>query len=134
MFLLDETALQDTMIGLNDSDEGILAKVYKTESEAVAKKDAAIKSKIDELDRLSPSDIDYDKRLEETVADLVKTIPESNRAALTHYVARRRLVLEIFSKDFASSIGSAKVRRKKRRRNIASQSDISTNLNSSRSK
>ncbi len=98
MFLLDETALQDTMIGLNDSDEGILAKVYKTESEAVAKKDAAIKSKIDELDRLSPSDIDYDKRLEETVADLVKTIPESNRAALTHYVARRRLVLEIFQK------------------------------------
>jgi hypothetical protein len=36
--------------------------------------------------------------LEEAVTDLVKGIPESNRTALTRYVARRRLVLELFQK------------------------------------
>lgn len=98
MFLLDPESLKDTSIGLNDSEEGILAKVYKTESERVAKKDAAIKRKIDELDKLNPSDKDYGEHLEEVVTDLVKTIPESNRMALTHYVAKRRLVLELFRK------------------------------------
>lgn len=97
MFLLDAENI-DEKIGLNDTDESILAKVYKRESENVAKRDAAIKKRIDELDQLSPSDADYDKHLEEAVTDLVKSIPESNRTALTRYVARRRLVLELFQK------------------------------------
>jgi len=97
MFLLDEQNIE--RIGLNDTDETILTKVYKKESEDIAKRDAAIKKRIDELDQLNPSNNpDYDRHLEEAVTDLVKSIPESNRTALTRYVARRRLILELFQR------------------------------------
>jgi hypothetical protein len=53
---------------------------------------------VDALEKLNPSSSEYEARLRETVADLVVTIPESNRVALTHYIARRKIVLELFDR------------------------------------
>src|ERR1035437_2589886 len=98
MFLLNENTLEKMSFSLNDSEEKILAKVYSAESEIVAKKDAEIKQRIDKLDELDPNSDDYDKTFKEAIDDLVRQIPLSNRTALTHYVARRKLVLEVFQK------------------------------------
>jgi hypothetical protein len=40
----------------------------------------------------------YQDELKKAVDELVQTIPLQNRKALTHYVARRKLVLELFQK------------------------------------
>ncbi|MBV7532864.1 ATP-binding protein [Chitinophaga sp. sic0106] len=96
MFLIDENYLRG--IGITDSEEKILEKVYVYESKKAAKKDAELKKQYDELLNLDPTSTDYDKSLNQIVTNLAKEIPHQNRAALTHYVARRRLVLEMFSK------------------------------------
>lgn len=96
-YILDQSAINRAHIGINDSDERILAKVYSAESESTASKDAYIKEKIDAVKALDTTDDDYEQNLSQLVGDLVKTIPDANRLSLTHYVARRRIVLELFS-------------------------------------
>lgn len=98
MFLLNDTYLSSLNISINDTEEKILEKVYVHESKQAAKKDAELKKKFDELTNLNPSAAEYDFELNSLVTGLVKEIPHQNRAALTHYVARRRLVLELFDK------------------------------------
>lgn len=95
-YILDDAAIIRARIGINDSDEKILAKVYSAESESTARKDAYIKEKIDAVKALNTADDDYVENLARLVGDLVNTIPEANRLSLTHYVARRRIVLELF--------------------------------------
>jgi hypothetical protein len=70
--------------------------VYSAESETTARNDALIKENIDAVKQLDPSNVDYQENLQKLVDELVQTIPDSNRFALTHYVARRRIVLELF--------------------------------------
>ena len=82
----------------NDSEEKILERVYIVESKLAAKADAELKKQFDQLVGLNPSSADYDSNLTQLVDKLVKQIPHQNRAALTHYVARRKLVIELFQK------------------------------------
>ncbi|MGB7067900.1 MAG: ATP-binding protein, partial [Pyrinomonadaceae bacterium] len=96
-YILDPNAIEKAHIGINDSDEKILAKVYSAESESTARKDAYIKEKIDAVKALNTTDEDYPEDLSRLVGELVNTIPDANRLSLTHYVARRRIVLELFS-------------------------------------
>lgn len=98
MFLLNENYLSNLNISINDSEEKILEKVYVQESKLAAKKDAELKKKFDELINLNPTSANYDSELNLLATNLAKEIPHQNRAALTHYVARRRLVLELFGK------------------------------------
>ncbi|MDV3769054.1 hypothetical protein CMU26_05805 [Elizabethkingia anophelis] len=98
MFLLNDDVLQSLSISLNDTEESILEKVYVAESRQIAKSDSKIKRQIDELDRLDPSSKTYQAELNGYINKLVKEIPLQNRKALTHYVARRKLVLELFEK------------------------------------
>ena len=98
MFLLNESTVESLSFGVNDSEEKILARVYAAESEVVAKKDAEIKQRIDKLDELDPTSDGYDETFKDAINDIVRQIPLSNRTALTHYVARRKLVLELFQK------------------------------------
>lgn len=95
MFLIEDDYMKG--IGIIDSEEKILEKVYMHESKKAAKKDAELKKQFDELLNLDPTAKDYDKSLNQIATSLAKEIPHQNRAALTHYVARRRLVLELFS-------------------------------------
>lgn len=100
MFLLDPRILLslDKKIGINDSDDSILKKVYEADAKEMAEGDAKIKRRMKELLELNPANDDYNNKLGEQVDALVQAIPLQNRTALTRYVARRKLVLELFGK------------------------------------
>lgn len=98
MFLLNDEFLHQISISLNDSEEKILEKVYIEESKQVAKLDVKIKYHIEQLDNLDPSSKNYEEEFDDYINRLVKEIPLQNRKALTHYVARRKLVIELFDK------------------------------------
>ncbi|MBY0425898.1 MAG: ATP-binding protein, partial [Cytophagales bacterium] len=97
MFLLNPDSIKDAKIKLSDTEEEILEKVYKADAKLVAKKDAEIKIRVDLLKHLNPSSKDFQNIFNKEVEELTKLIPLQNRTALTHYVARRKLVLELYS-------------------------------------
>lgn len=98
MFLLNDETIKSLNISLNDSDAEILKKVYQSDAKITAKRDAEIKHQLEDLEKLEPNTTEYSDELEEKINELVKTIPLQNRTSLTHYVARRKLVLELFDK------------------------------------
>ncbi|WP_074405801.1 hypothetical protein [Aquimarina megaterium] len=100
MFLLNPKTVNSLKkkIGVNDSDDTILRKVYEADAKIIAEGDAELKKQIKELSSLNTSKPDYKEKLREQVDELVKAIPIQNRTALTHYVARRKLILELFDK------------------------------------
>jgi len=100
MYLLNPKTIEalKNKISINDSDEDILNKVYKADAEIIAKGDAEIKQRIENLTKLNTSTKDFETYLNKEINELVKAIPLQNRTTLTHYVARRKLVLELFDK------------------------------------
>lgn len=98
MFLLNDEFLKNISISLNDTEESILQKVYIAESKQEAKIDSNIKSHIEKLESLDPTSREYEDEFNNYINQLTKEIPLQNRKALTHYVARRSLVLELFNK------------------------------------
>lgn len=98
MFLLNEKTIQAVKVGLDDSEEKILEKVYSADAKITARKDAEIKKCVQRIDTLNPTSKDYAESLNSLAAELAKAIPLQNRAALTHYIARRKLVLDVFEK------------------------------------
>lgn len=97
MFLLDNEDI-DFNISVNDTENKILEKVYSNEAKKIAKIDASIKKSIDNLDTLDTRSENYLELLQEEAEKLVRVIPLQNKTALTHFVARRKLVLELFNK------------------------------------
>jgi hypothetical protein len=107
MFLLNKETLKNVKITINDTDENILKKVYKADVTIIAEKDAKIKEKIEQLDTLDLSYVkqeDYHNQLNQQIEELVEVIPLQNRTALTHAVARRKLVLDLFDKVLNRSL------------------------------
>ncbi len=98
MFLLDDEAAKEISISINDSESKILEKFYEAEAKKTASIDASIKETIDNLDKLDTTAPNYHEELEKEVQKLVRSIPIQNKVSLTHYVARRKLVLELFNK------------------------------------
>ncbi len=96
MFLIDDE--EDVEISLNDDNKKILEKYYEAQAKKEAKLDATIKQSIDRLENLDTTSSNYDDELEKEINNIVKIIPEQNKRTLSHYVARRRLVIELFSK------------------------------------
>ncbi len=99
MFLLREEAVQELRISINDSNDKILEKIYAADAKIVANQDAEIKNIIDTLDSLNPTNKDeYQENFEKLVTDLVYNIPLQDRTTLSRYVARRKLVLDLYDK------------------------------------
>lgn len=98
MFLLDDKTANEINISINDSDSKILEKFYEIEAKKNASFDASVKESVDNLDKLDPTSPTYQDELKTAVEELVRTIPLQNSRALTHYVARRKLVLKLFQK------------------------------------
>lgn len=98
MFLLDDETAKDITVSVNDNELDILKKFYEAEAKKAAKFDASIKGSVDKLEKLDPAATTYQDELKNSVDELVKTIPLQNKKALAHYVARRKLVLELFQK------------------------------------
>lgn len=98
MFLLNDATAKEISISINDSETDILKKFYEAEAKKSAFFDASIKESVDKLEVLDSTKSTYQDELKKAVDELVKTIPLQNKKALTHYIARRKLVLELFQK------------------------------------
>ena len=99
LFLLDSTLINDAMNIANPTDEKILELVYIHDAKLEAKGDAEIKKHIEEIESLNPTERDsYTNKLKNLTDKVVSKIPLQNRNALSHYVARRKLVLDLFDK------------------------------------
>ena len=104
MFLLDEDTAKNISISINDTQGDILKKFYEAEAKKLASIDAEIKESIDNLDKLDTRNPNYDLELEREVGRLVEAIPMQNKKTLTHYVARRKLVLDLLDKILARQL------------------------------
>lgn len=98
MFLLNPQTIREAKIKLNDTEEKILEKVYQADARLKAKTDAEIKVRIDYLNALDPNSEDFEQKFKNEIEELTRVIPLQNRTELTRYVARRKLVLELFEK------------------------------------
>lgn len=98
MFFLDDESLKDLKISINDTEVKILEKVYESEAKKTAQLDASIKQSVDNLEKLDTTSPNYLDELKKEVEKLVKAIPIQNKKTLTHYIARRRLVIDLFEK------------------------------------
>lgn len=104
MFLLDDETAKDLNISINDSESKILEKFYEAEAKKTANVDAKIKESIDKLEELDTTADDYNEKLESEIKKLVNIIPLQNKNSLAHYVARRKLVLDLFDKILAKKL------------------------------
>lgn len=98
MFLLSDDLAGELKISINDSSKKILEKYYVAEAKKKAELDSHLKASIDSLDKLDTTSEDYSEELGQQIDELVKSIPQQNKIELTHYIARRKLVLELFTK------------------------------------
>jgi hypothetical protein len=99
MFLIDEKSIESfrKKVKFSDSDAQILSMIYKTEIEETARRDAEIKAEFEKVKALKPDKYEYQQQLKEHVEAFTKLVPIQNRTNLTKYIARRKLVLEIFN-------------------------------------
>jgi hypothetical protein len=96
MFLLNPKAISTSKITVNDSYEDILTKVYREEARLIAQKDNIFREHFQKIIALTPGKKNYQNELSIAVSDFVGDIPASDQISLSKYVARRRLVLEVF--------------------------------------
>ena len=92
-YLLSEEALKD--LDLSDSTEDVLKKAYAYDAKVLAQKDAEYEEGIRRLKQLNPSSENYQKDLSAIVNQHVTSIPICNRMALSKYVIRRKMVIEL---------------------------------------
>jgi len=100
MFLLDREATKRSAskLGINATPEKLLKSIYDLDSETAARADAKIKQLVDDLEGITPTNDNYETDLGNRINDLVRLIPIQNRTDITHYVARRKIVLDVFQK------------------------------------
>ena len=111
MFLLNPNTIKSLRnnINIDDTDEAILKKVYEADAEIIAEKDATIKQQVKDIELLTPDNKDYQNQLKILVNEFVKIIPLQNRTALSRYVARRKIVLDLFQKILDKEIEKLKI-------------------------
>jgi len=98
MFLLKDDSLDGVNVAITDSDTDVLKKIYRSEAEKRAKLDAELKHRIENLKALDTTNPDYQSHLEKEVNELMTQIPLQNKNEISRYIARRKLVLELFEK------------------------------------
>jgi hypothetical protein len=86
-------------INIDDTDESILRKIYEADAKMIAEKDAEIKQQLKDIETLTPNNKDgYQDLLKNKINEFVKVIPLQNRVSLSQYIARRKIVLDLFQK------------------------------------
>jgi hypothetical protein len=96
MFLLNQNAIANSKITINDTYEDILEKVYREEARLFAQKDAKFREHFRKIQLLNPNAKDYQSELGSAINEFVRDIPLKDKTSLSRYIARRRLVLEVF--------------------------------------
>ena len=99
MFLIDADSIEAfrQKIKSSDTDAQILSMIYKMEMDETARRDAEIKAEFEKVKALTPDKKEYQQELKEHVEAFTRLIPLQNRTNLTKYIARRKLVLDIFN-------------------------------------
>jgi hypothetical protein len=108
MFLLNPKHLKTTELNGNLNEEKILKHVYEYDAKLLAVGDAKIKKEFDKLDNLNPISKTYEDDLRKITDNVITQIPIQNRTSLTHYVARRKLVLNLFDKILTRELDKQK--------------------------
>lgn len=108
MFLLNPETVNAirSKVKKHSSDADILKLVYEGEMEKIANMDASIKKAVKDVEALDPTKSNYQEELQQLVNDFTSMLPEQNRNALSKYIARRKLVLELFDKILHNEIES----------------------------
>ncbi len=83
-------------IKINDSNFLILKKIYQIGVDSKAKGDAKIIKQLSKLKEKLNSEENSDKKLLNATRKFIATIPLRNQADLSQYIARRKIVLELF--------------------------------------
>lgn len=106
MFLLDQDTVDaiKRKVKKSSTDAEILALVYSKEMDKIAEQDARMREKSSEISLLNPADANYQANLYKRMEELVQFLPEQNKVSLTKYVARRKIVLELFDKILQKEI------------------------------
>lgn len=113
LFLLDKEIEKDLKISVNDSESKILEKFYEAEAKKIAEIDASIKKSLDDLNQIDTTAKNYTEILKYKVEKLAREIPQHNKNTLTRYIARRKIVLELFSKVLDRELDIQKTGREK---------------------
>ena len=95
-FLLSEQDLAPYRNSVGKSKDAILKSIYEADSVKESKGDMHLLKIKEKVDKLSPKGKDYSDKMSQLVNEMVTEIPQQNRVSLTKYVARRKLVLELF--------------------------------------
>ena len=117
MFLLNSKTVESIRkkIKNTDNDEKILKTIYAADSVIEAEKDNQIKEQLEALKTLTPDKTDnYQNELQKRVDDFVMLIPLQNRTSLSKYVARRKLVLELFGQILDKELEAVRNKKKER--------------------
>ena len=85
-------------IALGDPPQRILRLMYRCEAEKAASMDEKIESVVRRVEDLDPNSATYRAELMKCAKTVLRSTPERNRLALSHYVARRKIVLDVFEK------------------------------------
>lgn len=117
MFLLNNKTVDSIRkkIKNTDNDEKILKIIYEADSEIEAEKDNQIKEQLESLKTLTPDKTEnYQEELQKMVDEFVTLVPLQNRTALSKYVARRKLVLELFGQILNKELEAVRNKKKER--------------------
>ena len=95
-YLLSEEALAE--VSVSDSIDDVFKKAYNYDAKLMAQQSAKYERSVQSLNLLNPISDDYQKKLSDIVEQLVESIPLQNRANLSKYVARRKMVIELMGK------------------------------------
>lgn len=95
-YLLSDEALTDVSLG--DSLDDVFKKAYNYDAKLMASQTASYEKSIQSLASLDPVSETYQEQLSNIVSDFVKSLPLQNRATLSKYVARRKMVIELMGR------------------------------------
>lgn len=95
-YLLSDEALADVSLG--DSLDDVFKKAYNYDAKLMASQTASYEKSIQSLASLDPVSETYQEQLSNLVSDFVKSLPLQNRATLSKYVARRKMVIELMGR------------------------------------
>jgi hypothetical protein len=98
IFLLNNETIEPINFKISDTDKSILEKIYEADAHIAAEKDAKMKLQLEKINSLTPQCQEYQSQLDNIADEFLKIIPLQKRTTLSRYIARRKIVLELFQK------------------------------------
>ena len=96
-------------IRLNDTQDSIIKKLYRAQSEEQSRNNKRITEIFHDLKNLNPVDTNYQDALEKQSKKLLELIPLQNKEELGRYVIRREMVAEVLRKILAQELAQQQI-------------------------